>query len=618
MYLWKLLGYGIEQKDNEGYQNIQKAINNKKEYYTNVKENFTELKNYLSDWHKKINILNNKFLEFNENKDTTETIKLIYDIINNIIKSDINLIDNIIANLNENIENFIEEIKIYKEFKTARKKLMEEKFNLFKYEEDFQKIGKNSEKYIINYIQNNKNNINNILKDNSDLINIGNQYKKSFNNYNNTVIKVQDLIKDYNNKQNKLYDYLPQLANKNENFIRNINNLIKINLIKEEEQLILNKKKLKEIDDFEINSELKEILKEIKKLKKEEKDVKIIKYKTEIEFNKCKDDEEFFLFAKSAMAINKYLDENLFKNFDEEKEKKKFQVVKFIKDLFEDKISIDEKTSDLLLEKLKNKSVHKVFYIILSSLRTNKYQKSKVLIELLGKGFNYLLSHVNKDDIYEYVKNCIIISQTYYYMDEQNNKIYLIKFIKNIEYLKNSYFWREYIKFGIEQELNRLKKLYNIESEKDSLIKLNEINEIVFSQILSCINNMFEFEVDKRIIVKIVDEQINYYNCLSESHLENIYGIISSDESEIKKLRNDYSPSLESEPFIIKEDNEYNEDNLKNNENNKDNQIETQNSIKHNNQIKEKDDVKKNNTNQEDIIIDQELLDMINNEENDF
>ena len=618
MYLWKLLGYGIEQKDNEGYQNIQKAINNKKEYYTNVKENFTELKNYLSDWHKKINILNNKFLEFNENKDTTETIKLIYDIINNIIKSDINLIDNIIANLNENIENFIEEIKIYKEFKTARKKLMEEKFNLFKYEEDFQKIGKNSEKYIINYIQNNKNNINNILKDNSDLINIGNQYKKSFNNYNNTVIKVQDLIKDYNNKQNKLYDYLPQLANKNENFIRNINNLIKINLIKEEEQLILNKKKLKEIDDFEINSELKEILKEIKKLKKEEKDVKIIKHKTEIEFNKCKDDEEFFLFAKSAMAINKYLDENLFKNFDEEKEKKKFQVVKFIKDLFEDKISIDEKTSDLLLEKLKNKSVHKVFYIILSSLRTNKYQKSKVLIELLGKGFNYLLSHVNKDDIYEYVKNCIIISQTYYYMDEQNNKIYLIKFIKNIEYLKNSYFWREYIKFGIEQELNRLKKLYNIESEKDSLIKLNEINEIVFSQILSCINNMFEFEVDKRIIVKIVDEQINYYNCLSESHLENIYGIISSDESEIKKLRNDYSPSLESEPFIIKEDNEYNEDNLKNNENNKDNQIETQNSIKHNNQIKEKDDVKKNNTNQEDIIIDQELLDMINNEENDF
>ena len=618
MYLWKLLGYGIEQKDNEGYQNIQKAINNKKEYYTNVKENFTELKNYLSDWHKKINILNNKFLEFNENKDTTETIKLIYDIINNIIKSDINLIDNIIANLNENIENFIEEIKIYKEFKTARKKLMEEKFNLFKYEEDFQKIGKNSEKYIINYIQNNKNNINNILKDNSDLINIGNQYKKSFNNYNNTVIKVQDLIKDYNNKQNKLYDYLPQLANKNENFIRNINNLIKINLIKEEEQLILNKKKLKEIDDFEINSELKEILKEIKKLKKEEKDVKIIKYKTEIEFNKCKDDEEFFLFAKSAMAINKYLDENLFKNFDEEKEKKKFQVVKFIKDLFEDKISIDEKTSDLLLEKLKNKSVHKVFYIILSSLRTNKYQKSKVLIELLGKGFNYLLSHVNKDDIYEYVKNCIIISQTYYYMDEQNNKIYLIKFIKNIEYLKNSYFWREYIKFGIEQELNRLKKLYNIESEKDSLIKLNEINEIVFSQILSCINNMFEFEVDKRIIVKIVDEQINYYNCLSESHLENIYGIISSDKSEIKQLRNDYSPSLESEPFIIKEDNEYNEDNLKNNENNKDNQIETQNSIKHNNQIKEKDDVKKNNTNQEDIIIDQELLDMINNEENDF
>ena len=610
MYLWKLLGYDIEQNDNEGYQNIQQRLNNKKAYYKKVTENFTDLKNSLNECYKKLNILKNKLSELEENKDMQEIIQLIYNKISNNQEEDIHLVDNIISNLNEHIEDFREENKLYKEFKISREKLEEEKNNLYKCEEDYQKTGKNSEKYILNYIQNNKNSFDNILKDNYELNNIGNQYKKSLNNYNNAIKKVQELTKDYNNIQNKFYDYLPNLEKRNRNLFKNIIKLFNINILMEEKQLIFNKSKIKEINKIEIDNELNEIIKDIKKLKKEEKEVKANKYETEIDFNKCKDDKEFSLFSKSAMIINKYLDEKLFENFDEEKEKKKFEVIKFIKDLFEDKITINEKTSDIFLEKLKYKFVHKATFIVLSNLRAkSNFKKSKALIELLAKGFNYLLSHVNKEDIFEYMKNCIIISQTYYYIDENNNKIYLIKLIKNNKYLNNSYFWREFIKYAIDQELTKFRKLNYLsilesESETYKLNKENEINEIVFSQMISYINNIFEFDINKRIIVKIVDELIKDYNCLSETNLENIYDIISTDKNEIEELRNEYSPSLESESFIINEDNEK--------------QNEIINSL-NNNQLKEKDEIKNDNNNKGNLIIeDQEILDMINNEENDF
>ena len=610
MYLWKLLGYDIEQNDNEGYQNIQQRLNNKKAYYKKVTENFTDLKNSLNECYKKLNILKNKLSELEENKDMQEIIQLIYNKISNNQEEDIHLVDNIISNLNEHIEDFREENKLYKEFKISREKLEEEKNNLYKCEEDYQKTGKNSEKYILNYIQNNKNSFDNILKDNYELNNIGNQYKKSLNNYNNAIKKVQELTKDYNNIQNKFYDYLPNLEKRNRNLFKNIIKLFNINILMEEKQLIFNKSKIKEINKIEIDNELNEIIKDIKKLKKEEKEVKPNKYETEIDFNKCKDDKEFSLFSKSAMIINKYLDEKLFEYFDEEKEKKKFEVIKFIKDLFEDKIIINEKTSDIFLEKLKYKFVHKATFIVLSNLRAkSNFKKSKALIELLAKGFNYLLSHVNKGDIFEYMKNCIIISQTYYYIDENNNKIYLIKLIKNNKYLNNSYFWREFIKYAIDQELTKFRKLNYLsilesESETYKLNKENEINEIVFSQMISYINNIFEFDINKRIIVKIVDELIKDYNCLSETNLENIYDIISTDKNEIEELRNEYSPSLESESFIINEDNEK--------------QNEIINSL-NNNQLKEKDEIKNHNINKGNLIIeDQEILDMINNEENDF
>ena len=58
---------------------------------------------------------------------------------------------------------------------------------------------------------------------------------------------------------------------------------------------------------------------------------------------------------------------------------------------------------------------------------------------------------------------------------------------------------------------------------------------------------MVDFEMDKRIIVKIVDEFLEKYSYVSEKSIDAIFGLISKDKNEIEKFRKEYNPSLEAQ-----------------------------------------------------------------------
>ena len=81
-----------------------------------------------------------------------------------------------------------------------------------------------------------------------------------------------------------------------------------------------------------------------------------------------------------------------------------------------------------------------------------------------------------------------------------------------------------------------------------------KLDEIVFSQLLSFITNLNDFEIDKRVILKIVDEFIQKYKYLSESNIESVYQIISKEKDDLEKLRKEYDASLESEIIEIKDE----------------------------------------------------------------
>ena len=203
-------------------------------------------------------------------------------------------------------------------------------------------------------------------------------------------------------------------------------------------------------------------------------------------------------------------------------------------------------------------------FIVLSQLRTNStFHRPKTFIQVFGKAFNKMINMANKNEIYDYVKNCIILSQTYFYdegEDKDKKKKYLFEEIKSNKILNNSHFWRGFIDSMLKLEFDRFKVNhaypdYDIEKGENIPDRIKrKLDEIVFSQLLSFITNLNDFEIDKRVILKIADEFIQKYKYLSESNIESVYQIISKEKDDLEKLRKEYDASLESEIIEIKDE----------------------------------------------------------------
>jgi len=303
--------------------------------------------------------------------------------------------------------------------------------------------------------------------------------------------------------------------------------------------------------------------------KKVQRNIELVQYQTSLEFSKCKDQTEFDLFAKVIEAINKNMEEPIFPNYNYDIDLKNYNQSKLIKQIFEMK-EVDEKAEKELLDSLDDKMNHKAIFIVLSQLRTNStFQRPKSFITSFGKVFNKLLSMANKNEIIEYVKNCIILSQTYFYLDEDKKKRYLFEEIKSNKILNNSKFWRKFIDNVIKSEFDRFKNNHlcpDYDIEKCDTIPdktKKKLDEIVFSQLLSFITNLSDFDMDKKIIVKIADEFVEKYKYLSKTNMESIYQIIAKDKEEIEKYRKEYDASLESDEIEFKDEEEEKKEEIK-------------------------------------------------------
>ena len=559
-------------KDVNGFENLQKRITEKKEYLEKIVSSFNNVSNYLKEIYGKIfnsnKALSNIIFSLEENN-IQEIVTSIYQKIINDLKEKFKLIGQANSIFSNHISVLNKEIAFYEDLKKINRDLQEEKEKLLKVKENYHKFGKKGEndvKEFAKYI-NRLNDIydNLILFD--QLENKVEPMKKAFYDYKICLNKSNRLIKNYNQQQSLIFNYFPEISSEESAFYYRLIQIYHQSLENENNDIINIIKKIKDIGNLKEKGKTKimELIEIAEDNKKEEKIQKLISYPTELEINKCQSKNEFELFSNAIIIIKTFVNSDFFPNYDYEKEKKNFTICQIIKQLFKEVDKKEEKLSNDFLELIKDKDVHKTVFIILSQLRTQgKFVQSKYLIDLLGKAFNILLENAGKNKLYDNVKNCIILSQTYYYEEEKNKKIYILEYIKSSKYLKNSHFWRNFINDMIKKEFERFEDLFpdlNINIEKNINInkKIKEkLNEVVFSQLLTYASNMTEFEIDKRIILKIIDEFVEKYNYLSETNLNTIYDLISSDKANIEKLRKEYEPSLEDE--LIEESNKVNEE----------------------------------------------------------
>ncbi len=141
-----------------------------------------------------------------------------------------------------------------------------------------------------------------------------------------------------------------------------------------------------------------------------------------------------------------------------------------------------------------------------------------------------MLDFILKDEDFFCAKNIIILSQTFYILNEKKEKIYLQKNIENHSVFKNLDFWQNFIQITITNTINESIEydtkngIILKESEKDSNKKYNTI---IFSQLVTLADNMIEFGNDISNIKTLIKQKINFYK-IDEDSENMIWNILES------------------------------------------------------------------------------------------
>ena len=540
-------------KDVEGYEKLQKRINDKSNFLESAFHSFSDLNKSLKDFLKQVIQYNTKFtsiIKSPEEQPIHETCKLIFQKLINDLEQNSIVIDEYRTNLNQLLTHFNQEKNIYEDLKRINKELDEEKNKLIKNRDTYYKVARDAEKKIKIFVQNNMHNLSNLSPElKTELNNIVSNPIKCYDNYTSSISKVNDLVIKFNNTQNYIFNSLPDLGNEDGVFFFRLVRLYFQCLENCEKYLNSNKKQMNNSKTVETNSALKILIEENENKKRYEKKVNLVQYQSDINFNSCKNRNEFDICANTVDTINKYINKDIFKDYNYNQELKNYEESILVKKLFEEKGELSDDITNNFLASLNDPSIYYTVIVVLSQLRTNnKLNKSKSLIKCLGKAFNKILDYAEKNKIYDHAKNCIILSQTYYYQDSnEKEKIFLSEEIKNHKWLISQEFWREFIDNMIRLEFSRLENDLNLPyfsaDKKMNITKeiKSKFNDVVFSQLLAYITNMIYFIPDKKIVLKISDEFVQKYNYLSNSNLDTLLGIISQDKEEIEKLRNEYN-----------------------------------------------------------------------------
>ena len=173
------------------------------------------------------------------------------------------------------------------------------------------------------------------------------------------------------------------------------------------------------------------------------------------------------------------------------------------------------------LKNLLDKHHNRVLFLqALSTFRAKgKYDFPLDLYNLMNELFCKVIDTVERNKDFHCAKNVIILSQTYYYLDN-GRKMYMQEKIKEDKLFSSFNFWKEYLEFSIEKEIVRSIKT---DTRNGTLIKETQkesddlYSNIVFAQLVPISDNMIEFGLDRKKIKDIIKPIIKHYNMNEQS-----------------------------------------------------------------------------------------------------
>ena len=255
--------------------------------------------------------------------------------------------------------------------------------------------------------------------------------------------------------------------------------------------------------------------------------IEFIEYNLKNDFHIHDDLNSFKNYIDGVKKLRENIDDSLFSSINLQKEKMKEKLGEIITNILS-KNEGDESQYNIndIYEYIEydDHSTHLFFLEKLTILRGNgKFALSKEVIKVLGNIFNDILNSSAKNKDFGLARKCIMLSQTYYYM-ENDQKKYLNSFIQKNKWLRSSDFWRNFTFNSINDEITKFtSKNPLIEKEPN---KKDKITEIVFSCLITHFNNMKYFLAEKRVLKRIVNEFLFKFN-LNNQYLQNINFILN-------------------------------------------------------------------------------------------
>ena len=568
--------YSFEKSLWNKYEFLHKRYKTKLDCFDNTIDIFNKILSSLKDQQKALNTVITKNYSLYPGSDSSQSTAL------NLIKKELDINLRQITSSMDLYKRTIEQFKRNKEESKVKEKDAYNQFIkvLTKYNDSRVILEKNKSKYYQSIKAAEMS-----LKSSKSMKvkNIDNSHESLV-----TIQKLEDKSKELLNEAKKNYDkYIASLkeANRNrEESIERQKQLITLYQTLEEKdgEIISNLLKIiynKKVENYQIETDfLAEMDSTIKLINipndntiitkiyysrdKPDEIIPLVQYEPQIDFEKASNTEDYKINHLIIKAMKTVIPD-IMPSFDLEKEDQKQEMRELSKKIFVTNIPFNPEEKKKLLAYLEEKWSQTYFLIYLSKQRTKgKFARTQKLVRDLAEILNLILQSAEKRNDYEAAKNCIILSQTYYYdeKDKEGNvrKKYLIEFILDYKWLRSPGFWRGIIEENIIAEA---KKFMSLNPKQPDLFNKNRkescdrLSNICFSQLLPYANNMKEFFVDDRLIVKVIDEFVEKYQ-IQKEFADTIYaGVVSDKPEEVEKLRDEYknNPNFENELMSLEE-----------------------------------------------------------------
>ena len=148
---------------------------------------------------------------------------------------------------------------------------------------------------------------------------------------------------------------------------------------------------------------------------------------------------------------------------------------------------------------------------------------------LLSQLFNIISEKIQKDADYRTAEMVIILSQTYF-IEEGTKKKYIQESFKGNKVFKDKSFWEEFLCYSINKEIMKTLNLdQKIKEDKEK--SDYKFSNVVFAQILTLIDNMFEFDLDCETIKEVLNPKISVYK-LNDNFKETINDVILAKQEQ--------------------------------------------------------------------------------------